>query len=200
MPREVLTVEGGEQHNASNLARNSDVTVVRQKPADEGVRTIAHRTPRLRLLLGGASMEAGVKMHEATCPRCELETKVRHRPFSDQALAALLVWREINEAAVAQPICESCYDELREILIDRAEEISNPKPDKVETRKVQAPAPAAAAPATKTAAAKATAAKASPAKAPAAKATTAKKAEKPKEKEKKKEKTAASGKKVRKVG
>lgn len=132
-------------------------------------------------------MEAGVKMHEATCPRCELETKVRHRPFSDQALSALLVWHEINEAAVGQPICESCYDELREILIDRAEEINNPKPDKTETRKVQAPSTPAKTVATKSA---------------PAKAATAKKAEKTKEKEKEKEKEkpAARGKKVRRVG
>lgn len=187
MLREVLTVEGRAPHNASNLARNSNAIVARSKPKKKGARAIV-RSPRLRLLKGDAVTEAGVKVQEAMCPRCEIETKVRHRPFSDQALSALLVWNEIKESAAGQPICDSCYDELREILIDRAEEINNPKPDKVETYRATE---AASAPV----ASKGKATKA--AEKPAEKTATAKKTEKPKPKEK--EKTPARGKKVRKV-
>ena len=30
-----------------------------------------------------------------------------------------MLWNEVQAAAVDQPICEHCYDELREVLIDR---------------------------------------------------------------------------------
>jgi len=44
----------------------------------------------------------------------------------------LVIWGEIEESVVEQPICESCYEEFREILIDRHAEIEsslkNPKP------------------------------------------------------------------------
>ncbi len=73
--------------------------------------------------------EASLKA-EANCPRCDSEQKLRHREFSAQAISALLVWGEIAERVVGVPICEGCYDELREVLIERNEEINNPKPDR----------------------------------------------------------------------
>lgn len=33
------------------------------------------------------------------------------------------MWNEVQRGAVDQAICEVCYEELREVLIDRSEEI-----------------------------------------------------------------------------
>lgn len=57
------------------------------------------------------------------CANCETVSKVRRRDFSGQAWAVLLAWEEVKKPAVDQPICEDCYNELREVLIDRADEI-----------------------------------------------------------------------------
>ena len=59
------------------------------------------------------------------CSNCSEDTKSRRREFSEQAWTVLVLWNEVQSAAVDQPICEDCYNELREVLIDRAEEIEN---------------------------------------------------------------------------
>lgn len=91
------------------------------------------------------------------CSNCASEEKCRRREFSDQAWSVLVLWNEIQTAAVDQPICDSCYDELREVLIDRADEVdaavNEPK------TKTTVPRP------------KAPAREARPAKAPAARST-----------------------------
>jgi hypothetical protein len=71
-------------------------------------------------MLGGAkTMQHVVEI----CSNCETETKCRRRDFSEQAWAVLVMWHEVQAAAVDRPICEHCYNELREVLIDRADEI-----------------------------------------------------------------------------
>ena len=57
------------------------------------------------------------------CSNCETETKCRRRDFSEQAWSVLVLWHEVQSEAVDRPICDHCYDELREVLIDRADEI-----------------------------------------------------------------------------
>jgi hypothetical protein len=57
------------------------------------------------------------------CSNCETETKCRRRDFSEQAWTVLVLWHEVQASAVDRPICEHCYNELREVLIDRADEI-----------------------------------------------------------------------------
>lgn len=57
------------------------------------------------------------------CKNCSNTTVCRRRPFSEQAWTVLLLWNEINPHAVDQPICEECYEEMRDVLIDRADEI-----------------------------------------------------------------------------
>ena len=57
------------------------------------------------------------------CCNCGTESKCRTREFSEQAWTVLLLWNEVQASAVDQPLCDSCYDELRETLIDRAEEL-----------------------------------------------------------------------------
>ncbi len=60
-----------------------------------------------------------------SCCNCGEDTKSRRREFSEQAWTVLVLWSEVQTAAVDQPICEGCYNELREVLIDRAEEIES---------------------------------------------------------------------------
>ena len=55
------------------------------------------------------------------CPRCHEEVKLRARVFSDQALAAFLAWGELSPAAVGKSMCDACYAELRDILIEHGE-------------------------------------------------------------------------------
>ena len=57
------------------------------------------------------------------CSNCNTEAKCRRRDFSEQAWTVLLLWNEVQATAVDQPICDDCYGDLRETLIDRAEEI-----------------------------------------------------------------------------
>lgn len=64
----------------------------------------------------------------ATCPRCELEGKLKKREFSDQALAALISWGDLNESLVDEPVCDECYRELRDVLIDNSEELVSVAP------------------------------------------------------------------------
>lgn len=57
------------------------------------------------------------------CSNCETVSKCRRRDFSEQAWSVLVLWHEVQEEAVDQPICDHCYGELREVLIDRSDEI-----------------------------------------------------------------------------
>lgn len=59
----------------------------------------------------------------ATCSHCSELGKTRKRDFSPQAWTVLVLWSEIQKTTVDQALCEHCYDELREVLIDRADEI-----------------------------------------------------------------------------
>ncbi|WP_132323250.1 hypothetical protein [Pseudobacteriovorax antillogorgiicola] len=54
-----------------------------------------------------------------------MDGKLKKRPFGEQAIAALVVWGELDQRLVDQPICEDCYEELRETLIERESEIPN---------------------------------------------------------------------------
>jgi hypothetical protein len=58
------------------------------------------------------------------CAHCTAETRCSRRDFSEQAWSVLLSWKEVNKSSVDQPLCGDCYDELREILIDRADEMA----------------------------------------------------------------------------
>jgi|APSaa5957512535_1039671.scaffolds.fasta_scaffold386262_1 hypothetical protein len=79
-------------------------------------------------------------MSTSKCTRCHAESKLRHRQFSDQVLSALIIWGELQAKTVDKPMCDSCYDDLRETLIDRAEEMNAPvkkKPGKKRKKAVQ---------------------------------------------------------------
>ena len=62
------------------------------------------------------------------CANCSSpEESPRRRTFSEQAWAALLLWNEIKIEAIDNPVCDTCYQELRDILIDRSDEIDEAK-------------------------------------------------------------------------
>lgn len=57
------------------------------------------------------------------CAHCKEKTKSKKRDFSEQTWSVLLVMGEVDKSTVDQPLCEDCYGEIREIMIDRAAEI-----------------------------------------------------------------------------
>ncbi len=57
-------------------------------------------------------------MNEKCCPRCEHQSILRPRGFSDQATASLVTWGEMDKKVVGQPICDDCHSELRDALIE----------------------------------------------------------------------------------
>ena len=58
------------------------------------------------------------------CGNCTVESKCRKREFSVEAWTVLVIWNEVQAAAVDQPLCDECYNELRETLIDRASDVA----------------------------------------------------------------------------
>jgi hypothetical protein len=57
-------------------------------------------------------------MNTKKCPRCEHQAILRPRNFSDQAIASLVSWGDLDKKAVGHPICDECHDELRDALIE----------------------------------------------------------------------------------
>lgn len=57
------------------------------------------------------------------CMSCEEHAKSVRREFSDQAWAALVAWNEVPDHAVDTPVCNDCYSNLRDVLIERADEL-----------------------------------------------------------------------------
>ncbi len=58
------------------------------------------------------------------CANCSVDSKCRKRDFSVEAWTVLVIWNEVQAAAVDQPMCDECYNELRETLIDRASDVA----------------------------------------------------------------------------
>lgn len=52
------------------------------------------------------------------CPRCEVQAKLRPRDFSDQAIATLVSFGDLDKNLVGVPVCDECYDDLRDMLIE----------------------------------------------------------------------------------
>ena len=66
-------------------------------------------------------MSTSLKVQDCSC--CGATAKCRSRNFSEEALALLLLWGEIEEKHIDAAICEYCYEDLRDVLIDRAREV-----------------------------------------------------------------------------
>ena len=94
----------------------------------------------------GNIVEAGMKVDEqnqsgmvttGTCSNGGDTGRCRRRQFSEQAWTVLLLWNEINPAAVDRPICTDCYEEMREILIDRTDEVEAAMQQSEEVAKIR---------------------------------------------------------------
>lgn len=58
------------------------------------------------------------------CGHCMTkERRSRPREFSSQVWSLLVAWEEVSEAVIDQPLCDVCYGDIREILIDRSVEM-----------------------------------------------------------------------------
>ena len=66
-------------------------------------------------------MSANHKVQNCSC--CNTNARCRQRNFSEEALALLLLWGEIEVKHIDAPVCEYCYEDLRDVLIDRAAEV-----------------------------------------------------------------------------
>ena len=79
----------------------------------------------------------GAKAVNGSCHNCGSMSRCRRRQFSEQAWTVLLLWNEINPSAVDQPICSDCYEEMRDILIDRTDEIETAMQQSDEVAKIK---------------------------------------------------------------
>lgn len=64
------------------------------------------------------------KSVSSSCTVCTEGRKSRYRDFSPHAWHALVTWGELGQPMVGQAMCDGCYVEFRDILIERAEEVS----------------------------------------------------------------------------
>lgn len=60
----------------------------------------------------------------AKCPRCEATAKLRPRDFSDQAIAILVSEGDLEKKHVGASVCDECYDDLRDMLIENHRELA----------------------------------------------------------------------------
>ncbi len=65
----------------------------------------------------------GSQMKGQCCPRCGGDEACRETSFSNAALAALVVWGELSKRLIDEPICAECIADLRDVLVDRADEV-----------------------------------------------------------------------------
>ncbi len=57
------------------------------------------------------------------CAVCSKQKKSISREFSSTAWSVLVAWEEVSFTDHESPMCEECYWDLREVLIDRSKEI-----------------------------------------------------------------------------
>lgn len=94
----------------------------RKKKVEEVV--VAHRVKDQIVSDAGAQESSPATMTTTvSCANCGETSRCRRRQFSEQAWTVLLLWNEISPSVVDRPICSDCYEELREILIERTDEV-----------------------------------------------------------------------------
>jgi|GEM_PF-3070640 hypothetical protein len=64
------------------------------------------------------------KAIHAVCTVCCEDRKSRYREFSPHAWTALLNWGEIDNPMIGQAMCDDCYTEFRDLLIERSDEVA----------------------------------------------------------------------------
>lgn len=60
----------------------------------------------------------------SNCSVCSEDRKSRYREFSAHAWTALVSWGEVGHPNVGQAMCDGCYAEFRDLLIERADEVT----------------------------------------------------------------------------
>lgn len=63
-----------------------------------------------------------------SCSACGEDRKARSREFSSHALSALVLWGELDQNSIGLPVCEGCYREFRDLLIERNDELERLAP------------------------------------------------------------------------
>ena len=58
------------------------------------------------------------------CPCCNTAQICRRRNFSDRIWNLLVLWKEVQNSNFDKVLCENCYNELREVLIDRVDDVA----------------------------------------------------------------------------
>ncbi len=58
----------------------------------------------------------------SNCPNCMTGAPLRLRDFSSHAQATLVARGDLSSDAVGKPICQPCYQEMRDILVDHENE------------------------------------------------------------------------------
>ena len=98
------------------LSKAGDARVVVMRAKNSNASGTKHDSP-------STSMSSAQVEGIACCNCSSNSASPRRRTFSEQAWAALLVWEEVDVEAIDSPICDTCYHELREILIERSEDM-----------------------------------------------------------------------------
>jgi hypothetical protein len=62
---------------------------------------------------------------QTRCAICDEERKIRHREFSPHAWTALTVWGEVQSSQTGQAMCNGCYSDFRDLLIERSNEVEH---------------------------------------------------------------------------
>ncbi len=100
---------------------------------------VARLHPAAASLPPSAIVKIGKEPVDARCcSNCgQLGKTNRRRTFSEQAWTVLLLWNEVTPAAVEQPMCEECYNDLRETLIERNSEIETMMQNPEQVQRIQ---------------------------------------------------------------
>ncbi|MBC7660465.1 MAG: hypothetical protein H7249_12275 [Chitinophagaceae bacterium] len=62
---------------------------------------------------------------QTRCAICDEERKIRQREFSSHAWTALAVWGEVSSSQTGQAMCNNCYSDFRDLLIERSNEVEH---------------------------------------------------------------------------
>lgn len=71
----------------------------------------------------------------AKCPRCEASAKLRPRDFSDQAIATLVTHGDLDKKLVGASVCDDCYDDLRDVMIEHLRATATPAAQPAKTKR-----------------------------------------------------------------
>jgi len=91
-----------------------------KKQSTAVAKSSAKAKPNLRSVSTGTS---SIQYVATNCHHCGSGAKSIKREFSPHALRALISWGEFRRENVDQPICEGCYKDIRDVLIERSDEI-----------------------------------------------------------------------------